>query len=741
MNARKNKVNISMIVFLIFFVCIFLLYIRFVYLALSPNIDNINMASFAASRNTVKTSISAKRGVIYDKDGNTLALNVSSYTLIISLEKSKVYMGEDYVKNKEETAKKLAQVLNAPEEYILRQLSQDAYQVELGIYGSGLTELKKDEILALGLPGIGFSESQKRYYPNGDFASYIVGYAKTRDVVETDDDEEKTVKKIVGEMGIESKYDEMLSGIDGYLEYQKSMYGYKINGTKEIRQEAENGNDIYLTIDENIQRFVEAGIKKTEEIYNPEWTVFAVMDAKNGDILAFSTTPSFDPNIKNITNYENPLVTFTFEPGSTMKTYTYMCAMENNVYNGSSTYLSGSYNIGEYTINDWNNGLGWGEISLDKGYEYSSNVGVVNILKNNLTKKQLKECFKKYGFGQLTDVELARESTGSVKFNYDVEYATAGFGQGITTTVVQQLQALTLLSNNGKMLKPHLISKIVNPNTNETIYERVKEESEQIIKTSTVNNMKELMYNVIHGTDLGSTGYPYRIDGFDIIGKTGTSQIYDQSSGTYLIGDNLYIYSFAGMFPKENPEIIIYAAMKKPAWGNSAGLYTTTKDIIESISKYKNMFTEITEKHVETYEVNSYINKPIDEIKSELESNGISVVVIGDGNIITKQSVKKGEKITIGEKIFLVTNGKNKTIPNIIGWSRKDVVTLCNILGIKYNINGYGYVIEQNYGPLTPINNEFKLEVTLENRIEKQLLEQKEKENSEEKDEETENSE
>lgn len=741
MNARKNKVNISMIVFLIFFVCIFLLYIRFVYLALSPNIDNINMASFAASRNTVKTSISAKRGVIYDKDGNTLALNVSSYTLIISLEKSKVYMGEDYVKNKEETAKKLAQVLNAPEEYILRQLSQDAYQVELGIYGSGLTELKKDEILSLGLPGIGFSESQKRYYPNGDFASYIVGYAKTKDVVEINDEKEKTVKKIVGEMGIESKYDEMLSGIDGYLEYQKSMYGYKINGTKEIRQEAENGNDIYLTIDENIQRFVEAGIKKTEEIYNPEWTVFAVMDAKNGDILAFSTTPSFDPNIKNITNYENPLVTFTFEPGSTMKTYTYICAMENNVYNGSSTYLSGSYNIGEYTINDWNNGLGWGEISLDKGYEYSSNVGVVNILKNNLTKKQLKECFKKYGFGQLTNVELARESTGRVKFNYDVEYATAGFGQGITTTVVQQLQALTLLSNNGKILKPHLISKIVNPNNNEIIYERVKEESEQIIKTSTVNNMKELMYNVIHGTDLGSTGYPYRIDGFDIIGKTGTSQIYDQSSGTYLIGDNLYIYSFAGMFPKENPEIIIYAAMKKPTWGNSAGLYTTTKDIIESISKYKNMFTEITEKHVETYEVNSYINKPIDEIKSELESNGINVVVIGDGNIITKQSVKKGEKITVGEKIFLVTNGKNKTIPNIIGWSRKDVVTLCNILGIKYNINGYGYVIEQNYGPLTPINNEFKLEVTLENRIEKQLLEQKEKENSEEKDEETENSE
>lgn len=718
MNAKKNKTNVSMIVFLIFFLCIFLLYVRYVFLALSPKIDGIDMASFAASRNTVKKTITAKRGVIYDKDGNTLALNVSSYTLIVSLEKSKVYMGENYVKDVEGTAKKLAEVLNAPEEYVLKQLSQNVYQVELGMYGSGLTELKKDEILSLGLSGISFSESQKRYYPNGDFASYVVGYAKTKDVKEYDDDEnETTIKKIVGEMGIESKYDEMLSGVDGYLEYQRSMYGYKINGTKEIREEAQNGNDIYLTIDENIQRFVEAGVKKIEETYNPEWTVFAVMDAKTGDILAFSTTPSFDPNIKNIKNYENPLSTFIFEPGSTMKTYTYMCAMENNVYDGNSTYQSGSYNIGEYTINDWNNGLGWGEITLDKGYEYSSNVGVVNILRNNLTKKQLKECFKKYGFGKTTGIELNREAAGSINFNYDIEYATAGFGQGITTTVAQQLQALTLISNNGKMLKPHLISKIVNPNTGKTVYERKVEESEQIVKTSTVNKMKELMYNVIHGTDLGSTGYPYRIDGFDIIGKTGTSQIYDAATGSYLIGDNLYIYSFSGMFPKDDPDIIIYTAMKRPSWGKSAGLYTTTKDIIQSISKYKNMFTEVTEKNIETYKLKSYINKKKDEVKAELSNAGIDVIIIGDGDKITKQSMNKNEKITIGEKIFLTTNGKNKTLPNMIGWSRKDVVNLCNLLGIKYTITGYGYVKSQNYNPYTQISSDMNLEIVLEEKI------------------------
>ena len=441
------------------------------------------------------------------------------------------------------------------------------------------------------------------------------------------------------------------------------------------------------------------------------------MDAKTGDILAFSTTPSFDPNIKNIKNYENPLSTFIFEPGSTMKTYTYMCAMENNVYDGNSTYQSGSYNIGEYTINDWNNGLGWGEITLDKGYEYSSNVGVVNILRNNLTKKQLKECFKKYGFGETTGIELNREAAGSINFNYDVEYATAGFGQGITTTVAQQLQALTLISNNGKMLKPHLISKIVNPNTGKTVYERKVEESEQIVKTSTVNKMKELMYNVIHGTDLGSTGYPYRIDGFDIIGKTGTSQIYDAATGSYLFGDNSYIYSFSGMFPKDDPDIIIYTAMKRPSWGKSAGLYTTTKDIIQSISKYKNMFTEVTEKNIETYKLKSYINKKTDEVKAELSNAGIDVIIIGDGDKITKQSMNKNEKITIGEKIFLTTNGKNKILPNMIGWSRKDVVNLCNLLGIKYTITGYGYVKSQNYNPYTQISSDMNLEIVLEEKI------------------------
>ena len=168
-----------------------------------------------------------------------------------------------------------------------------------------------------------------------------------------------------------------------------------------------------------------------------------------------------------------------------------------------------------------------------------------NITKNmliyydntNLDKKDLRECLNKYGFGKKTNIELSREVSGSIKFNYPIEVATASFGQGITATPIQQLQALTLISNNGKMLTPHIVKKIEDPNTKKTYYKRKVEESEQLVKTSTVNKMKDLMYNVIQGTDPVSTGYPYRIDGFDVIGKTGTSQI--SENGKYI---KRYIY-------------------------------------------------------------------------------------------------------------------------------------------------------------------------------------------------------
>ena len=717
-NNKKPIWKAPMYVYVGMILLTIVLYGQFVYLSLSPTIYGKNMAEFAASRNTVKRTISAKRGTIYDSNNNVLALNVSSYTVIAYLPKSTVYTKDNYVKDAKLTAETLSPVLNMEVETLINLLSQDKYQVELGPGGRGITELKKDEIIALNLPGIDFIENQKRYYPNGDFASYVIGYAKENEITEKDENgNEITTNQIVGELGVEAKYNELLKGIDGYLEYQQDKYGYKIANTLTKEQPALNGYDIYLTLDANIQRFVESAIKESQNTYSPEWITISVMDAKTGDILGTSSTPSFDPNVRNIINYENILTSLPFEPGSTMKTYTYMCALEKGIYDGNATFTSGSFQVGEDTVNDWNR-TGWGDISFDKGFEYSSNVGIANLIDRGLSRQDLYDCFTKYGFGSLTEIELSREQSGKLNFIYPIEVYTAGFGQGITTTPVQHLQALTMIANNGDMLKPHIVNKIVNNDTKEVYYERKVEKISNVVSSTTANKIKDLMYITVQGTDPGTTGYTYRIDGFDVIGKTGTSEIYSNATGGYLTGDNAYIFSYAGMYPYDDPEIIIYAAMKLPLWGKSNGLSTAVKEIMKSIAKYKNMFSETKEDNIlQTVEIPSYISQNTNEVVSNLTNKGIKCIVIGDGDKIINQSITNTNLI-YGEKIILLTNSKEYKMPSIIGWSRSEAIKLFEMLNLPYELDGYGYINSQSITEGTVITSDLSLSATLSGTLE-----------------------
>lgn len=700
---RKQNWNLPKKIYLFFLVFIFALFIQLVRLSTFKNVYGINMREFALNRNTTSNTIYAKRGSVYDRDGNPLAINVTSYTVIAYLSPKRTGSSSTikHVQDPEYTAYKLAPILDMSVEKLTSLMSQDVYQVELGPGGRGITELKKQEIEALELPGIDFIEDQKRYYPNGDFASYLIGYAKKNED-----------GSIVGEMGIESKYDDKLKGTDGHEEYQQDLNGYKIPDTPEIRTNPVNGNDIYLTIDSNIQRFIETAVKENSEKYQPEWMVMTVMDAKTGDILGSSSTPSFDPNIKNITNYENPLASYLFEPGSTMKIYTYMCAMETGNYDGNKTFTSGKYKIGDDTVKDWNSGYGWGNISYDLGFEYSSNVGVVNLVNTIITKEQLKDCFNKYGFEDTTGIELGRELSKNLTFKYPIEVANAGFGQGILTTPIQHLQALTLISNNGKMLKPHIVEKIVDSNNEETIYTRNIEETEQIVSKETVDYMKQLMYNVVNANNEGTTGKKYKIDGLDIIGKTGTAQIYDEKNGGYLIGEKDYIYSFSGMFPKDNPEIIIYAAIKKPNYGNTVTVSDSVVSLIKNIAKYKNINTKKRETtNIETYDLENYINKNVETSKQKLIEQKLNVITIGNGDTIIDYYPK--QKITSNEKIILITNGNEYKLPNMTNWSKREVKYLLDYLKIKYNIIGEGYVTEQNIPEGTVITSELEIEIKL----------------------------
>lgn len=724
MKTRKIKSTnwkFPKVVFLIFLVFIFVLFIQLTYLSLSPSIYGINMDEFALNRNTISGILPASRGNIYDSSGSILAQNVSSYTVIAYLDESRTSNSEIplHVVDKENTAKKLSEILGKDEDdllYLLKTFSeQGKYQVELA---HGITEMNKEVIENLNLPGIDFVENYKRFYPNGDFASYVIGYAKTNENIEIDEDGyTKVTYEIEGELGIEAKYNDLLKGTDGYLSYQSDRFGYKIPDTKETRIEATDGADIYLTIDANIQRFLETAVKAVDSEYKPEWMMITVMDAKTGDILGTASTPSFDPNIRDIQNYESPLVTYLYEPGSTMKTYTYMCAIEKGTYDGSATYESGSIEVEGTKISDWNSGIGWGTVTYDKGYEYSSNVAITNILQNFINKDDLKSCFEKYGFGSYTNIELPREMLGNLEFNYPVEVAAAGFGQGITTTAIQHLRALSIISNEGRMLSPHIVDKIVNPNTGEIIYESKTEQSEQVVSISTVNKMRELMYNTVNGTDVGTTGSAYKTDSTVVIGKTGTAQIYDNEIGGYLKDSNGYIYSFAGMFPAEDPQYIVYAAIKRPNVGSSSVLAKQVKSVIENIVKYRNLQAETDkETNIKSLIIDSYKNQMKEDVLKTLENYKINTILMGNGDFIIDQYPLKGEKIISGDKFFIKTNGDTYTMPNIIGWSKKDVQTLCSMLNINCTFNGYGYVVSQSISEGSLITKDLILDVALSDK-------------------------
>ena len=716
MKTRSMKWKTPMVVFCVFLVFILILFLQYVYLAISPNVYGINMQEFAANRNTYSSLLHAKRGTIYDSQGDILAQDVSSYTVIAYLDESRTGSSNTlyHVADKQMTAEALAPLLNMEVEEILDLLNRDVYQVELGPGGRGITEILKKKIEELNLPGIDFIESYKRYYPNGDFASYIVGYAKKQLVDIELDNTTKQEEMLVGELGIEVEYNDLLKGENGFISYQQDRYGYKIPDTPEINEPAVDGSDIYLTIDANIQRILETVVEENVELYDPDWVTISVMDAKTGDILGSASSPSFDPNKLNLTNYENPLTSFVYEPGSVMKTYTYMCAIEKGTYQGDDLYHSGYIDIEGTKIYDWND-IGWGDITYDRGYILSSNVATSNIMQNFLTKDDLKSCLESYGFGNTTGIDLPRELSGSIVFNYPVEVAAASYGQGITTTPIQHLQALSIIANDGYMVKPHIVSKIVQDD--EIIYERQVEKSEQIVSQATIDKMQELMYDAVNDEEGGAIGLAYRVDGMEVMGKTGTAEIYDEVNGGYLTGWNDYIYSFSGIFPADDPEMIIFVSVKRPSDGSNAGIKKMSQEAMESIAKYKGYVSnDINDDTINDVVLDNYVNLNAKDVVKNLENQGLDVILLGDGDRIIKQYPISGTTLLTGDKVFLLTNAKEILMPNLVGYSRIEAIALLDLIDVEYELDGYGFVTNQSIKVGEQITD--KLKLTLKQKYE-----------------------
>ena len=694
MKKKKSRVKVNRFFVGIFFFAFLCAIVKLSYVALSSNVDGMNLTEFADSRNTTKETLYASRGNIYDTNGEVLAKNVNSYTLVAYLSESRTTDPDNpkHVVDKESTAKALSEVLDMDYDYALSRLNvEGAYQVEFGTAGKDLSENKKAEIEALDLDGIDFISGVKRYYKQGSAASYIIGYARTNEIGE-----------IVGEMGIESYYNDELKGTDGETMYQKDAYGYQM-GDALYTIEPVSGSDIYLTIDSQIQLILEDVLNTLEENYEFSWATFTVMDANTGAIVGSASSPDFNPNtLEGLTNYVNPLVGYTYEPGSTMKIFSWLAAMENGVYDGEETFMSGSVEVAGATIYDFNN-AGWGEINYDTGFAYSSNVGATHLALK-LGSEKLRTFYESLGFGSKTGIELPGEESGVLRLTYESELASASFGQGITTTPIQTLQALSILTNDGVMLKPYIVDKIVDENGNVT-YEGERTELGKKVSSESIKKMNELMYDVVYN-GLSTIWQPNNVT---LAGKTGTAQI-ASSTGGYLTGNTNYIRSFAGVFPYEDPEYIIYVSVKQIDGGSSAVASAVTS-AVESIANYANITNTQSDLDLsKIINLSNYMSSSVETTVSELEKLNLKVVKIGNGSVVINQYPLKNTKVLVESKVFLLTDGGEYSMPDMTGWSTSEVMSFCNLIGLNYTFSGYGVVKEFNL----PVGEILDLTKTLE---------------------------
>ena len=690
---KRATVKISKIIILIVAFLFVAAIIKLSYIVLSSKVDGIDLQAKAASITTTEETLYANRGNIYDVNGEMLATTVNAYTVIAYLDESRTTDAENprHVVDKEATAAALAPLLEMSEERLLELLNKDVYQVELGPGGRGITEVLKRAIEELELPGIDFiSDSKKRYYSNSTFASYIIGYAK-----------ENEEGKLVGELGVEGYYDDILSGTNGYTKYLKyTSSNYKIPNTIDDTKKAVDGSDIYLTIDFDIQYIAENAVKEFQDTYKTEWAIFTVMDADTGAIVASATSPNFNPNDTNtITSYMNPLVSYQYEPGSVMKIFSFASAIEEGLYDGDELYESGSIQVDSETIiNDVDKT--WGTISFDTGFAYSSNVAATmlafRLLENG--EKKLPDYYDALGFGKKTGIELANEVSGDMEVVYKSELANSSFGQGISVTPIQMLQALSSMTNDGNIIKPYIVDKIVDSEGNVT-YEGKRTVVNNVYSSQTVDKMHELMHKMIYE----GLSTAWQIEGLSMIGKTGTAQIASPNGG-YLTGEYDTIRSFAGIFPEEDPEYIVYVAARKVE-GNSVKFANVVTDAIEEIAKHAKLTSETKETDLsKVINIENYLSKDINSVTTMLENRKLNIIVIGNGKYVINQYPLKNSIVLENGKLFLITNGIEIKIPNMTGWSLSDVKNYCNLIGLNLEYSGYGYVVSQSIAPDTVLD-------------------------------------
>lgn len=672
------------------------------------------------SENEKSRALTASRGYIFDRSGEIIAQDETTYTMYAILNSSHLGIGgtAEYVMDPKMTAEKIAPILKLEVDDVLgsleKAMASGRYQTEFGLAGKSLSTTQKEAIDALELPGISFTKSSQRYYPTGKFASNLIGFAQY----------DETEKRIVGKMGLEAYMDEHLKGVDGEERYQSTALGTSIPGSKHVISNAQNGNDVYLTIDKNVQVALEKTMEDTMEAFDSQRAWGIIMEVETGRILGYSAYPTFDLNKRDIEEYVDVPSQKIYEPGSVMKAITYAAAIDSGNYPANKTFESGAFHMGidangnatrvssngESVIKDAL-GKDYGVITFEEGFARSSNIAICDMLTKYFPTDIFSDYLDRFGFFKKVGMEGVQEGTGTKVFNYPIEKLTTGFGQGSTVTAMQMVQAFSALFNDGKMVKPYYIDKVLNSYTKDVVDENTTEVVGEPISKETSQQIISLMDDVVnkeHGTGF----YRFHMDDVEVIGKTGTGELIE--NGKY--STSMYTNSFMGAAPADDPKIMMYYAFESADIKYSEGDYFKSAFrsalIAEGISGMS-VEQNTTNTSWQEYEMPSLINHSLNYVSEKTKSMNFNQVIIGDGSSIIKQYPEAGATAITKQNVFLLSDGANITMPNMSGWSRKDVLRFSEITGIVIGIEGSGNVSEQSVPEGETITNGQEINIIL----------------------------
>ncbi|SFB35828.1 penicillin-binding protein 2B [Cohnella sp. OV330] len=667
------------------------------------------------ARNTWVTTkkLVQDRGTITDRTGTVLASDAAAYTLALSPKViHELDAGHPEWKLIDQIASKVNNILGKPEAAVRKiidaKTSKGVYYVQREVQPEGwkmdkevadrLTAFRDQLREQTGKKDVGIYlvEDKKRYYPSGSLASQILGYVS---------------KEGLAKMGLEKTLDDQLKGEEGSITYEKDGKRTQLADGEIEAKQAVDGKNVTLTIDRDIQYYMEQAMKTAYEQYHPLSMTAIAADPKTMDILGMVSLPDFDPNnywdyAKDQSAFKNNAVQSIYEPGSTFKIVTLAAAVQEGLFNPNDKYMSGSVAIPKSKpVNDIKRG-GWGEITYLEGLKRSSNVAFVKLGYEKLGKDKFKQYIDNFGFGQKTGIELAGEIAGTTQLTWERDYAAATFGQAVSVTPIQQVAAVAAVANGGKLMTPHIIKSISDPNTGEKVVTEPKV-IRQVISEQTSKKVGEYLEQVVSDREIG-TGRNAYIDGYRIAGKTGTAQ--KVIDGVY--AEDKFVVSFIGYAPVEDPKIVLYVLVDEPedkTLGGGSGAAPIFKEIMQKSLLHLGVLPnpskdseEDKKKDGEAATPAPVTAKVIDvkgmtaaQAKSKLGNSAFDAIVLGKGDKVVSQLPKAGAVLPTSQNVYLMTEKTIGSVPSMKGLSLRDALDMCSLLGASCTASGQGYVSGQ----------------------------------------------